>query len=45
VNGIERNRDEIVFPLMLKLVFILHAVAPGIVDAMMRSTGWHRGRD
>jgi short-subunit dehydrogenase len=42
VKGIERDRSEIVIPLMLKLVFILHAVAPGLVDWMMRSTGWHR---
>jgi uncharacterized protein len=44
VNGIERDRCEIVFPWTLKLVFILHAVAPGLVNSMMNSTGWHRGR-
>jgi uncharacterized protein len=45
VKGIERDRREIVIPLMLKLVFILHAVAPGPVDWMMRSTGWRRSRN
>ena len=45
VNGIQRDSCEIVIPFLLRLVFVLHAVAPGLVDATMRSTGWHRGRD
>jgi short-subunit dehydrogenase len=43
VNGIEQDRRDIVIPFPLKLVFMLHAVAPGPVDWMMRRTGWHRG--
>ncbi|MGD0965006.1 MAG: SDR family NAD(P)-dependent oxidoreductase [Candidatus Acidiferrales bacterium] len=45
VDGIERNRRRMVIPLMLKLVFVVHAVAPGLVDWMMRTTGWRRGPD
>jgi short-subunit dehydrogenase len=44
VNGIERDRTDVVIPFMLKLVLMLHAIAPGPVDSMMRSTGWRRGR-
>jgi len=44
VNGIERDRREMVFPFLLKLAFILHAVAPGLVDWIMRKTGWRRSR-
>jgi len=45
VSGIERDRSEIVIPFLLRLVFILHSVAPGPVDSLMRTTGWHRRRD
>lgn len=43
VEGVEQDRGMIVFPALLKLVFVLHAVAPWLVDWMMRSTGWRRG--
>jgi uncharacterized protein len=45
VEGIERDRREMVIPFMLHLAFILRAVAPGVVDGMMRRTGWHRDRN
>jgi short-subunit dehydrogenase len=42
VKGVEQDRRMIVFPPLLKVVFVLHAVAPWLVDFLMRSTGWRR---
>jgi short-subunit dehydrogenase len=42
VDGIEQDRAQVVLPFLLKLVFMLHAVAPDLVNWMMRSTGWRR---
>lgn len=43
VKGVEQDRRMMVFPALLKLVFVLHAVEPWLVDWIMRSTGWRRG--
>jgi short-subunit dehydrogenase len=45
MNGIERDRRQVVIPLMGKLFFILHAVVPGLVDWIVWNTGWRRGHD
>jgi len=43
VDGVEQDRRMIVIPLLLKLVFAFHGVAPGLVNLVMRRTGWRRG--
>jgi short-subunit dehydrogenase len=45
MRGIERDRRQVVTPLMLRLVFLGHALMPGPVDWLMWRTGWHRKRN
>jgi hypothetical protein len=42
VRGIETNRREVVVPLMMRIVFIQHALAPWAVEWLMRKTGYRR---
>jgi short-subunit dehydrogenase len=42
VRGIERNKREVVVPLMMRLVFLQHALAPWAVEWLMRKTGYRR---
>jgi short-subunit dehydrogenase len=42
VRGIERNKAEVVTPLMMKLIFLQHAIAPWLVEWLMRETGYRR---
>ena len=44
VQGVERDAREIVTPLMLRLIYMQHAVFPRVVEWMMSSTGWKRSR-
>jgi uncharacterized protein len=43
VRAIERNQAEIVMPGMLRLTFVVNAVAPWLVRWLIVRTGWHRG--
>jgi short-subunit dehydrogenase len=45
VRGIEQNRRRIVTPVMLKLVLLMRALAPGLVDWMMWRSGARRRPD
>ena len=40
--AIEHNRREHVMPLMLRLFYWLHGLAPGLVEWLLVRTGWHR---
>jgi short-subunit dehydrogenase len=42
VRGIERDKREVVIPVMLRLVLTARALMPGLVDWTMRLTGWRR---
>jgi short-subunit dehydrogenase len=42
VRGIERNKREVVTPFMMKLIFLQHAIAPWLVEWLMRETGYRR---
>jgi len=42
VGVIERPRREVVLPAMLRLLFLVHHVAPWPVEALMVRTGWRR---
>ncbi len=42
VKGIERNKREVVTPFMMKVVYIQHALAPRLVEWLMRATGYKR---
>ena len=42
VRGIERNKREVVVPLMMRLVYLQHALAPWAVEWLMRKTGYRR---
>lgn len=44
VRAIERDRERLIMPLTLKLLIGCYAVAPGVMDRMMRrSSRWRRG--
>jgi short-subunit dehydrogenase len=45
VRGIEHNRHKIVAPFMLRLVLVMRALAPQVVDWMMWRTGARRVRN
>jgi short-subunit dehydrogenase len=40
--AIEHNRREHVMPLMLRLFYLLHSLAPWPIEALLLSTGWKR---
>lgn len=42
VRGIERNKRLIAIPFMMKLIYWLHAVFPGVVQWLMTKTGYRR---
>jgi short-subunit dehydrogenase len=43
VRGIERNKREVVVPLMLKLFYLQHNVVPRFIEWLVAVTGWkHR---
>jgi short-subunit dehydrogenase len=42
VKGVERNAREVVVPFMMKQVYIQHALAPRVVEWLMRTTGYRR---
>jgi short-subunit dehydrogenase len=44
VRGIERDKGEVVIPVMLRIILIVRALMPGLVDWTMRRTGWQRPR-
>jgi uncharacterized protein len=44
VRGVERNKRLIVIPFMMKLIYWLHAVFPGVVQWLMTKTGYRRAQ-
>ena len=40
VRGIERDRREVIIPLMLRVVLTAHTLAPSLVEWLMCRTGW-----
>lgn len=42
VRGVERNAHEVVTPFMMKQVYVQHALAPRLVEWLMRATGYRR---
>jgi short-subunit dehydrogenase len=42
VQGVERNRREIVMPFMMKLFYLQHALCPRLVEWLTVRTGWKR---
>jgi hypothetical protein len=42
VRAIERERKEVWSPLMLRLFAITHHFWPGLVETLVRRTGWRR---
>ena len=44
VGAVERDRREVVVPLLMKMVFLQHAVFPRQVEWLMRATGYRRQR-
>jgi len=42
VRGVERNRKLVVVPLMMRMIYLQHALFPGIVQWLMTRTGYRR---
>lgn len=42
VRGIERNRKLVVAPFMMRLIYLQHALFPGVVQWLMTRTGYRR---
>ena len=42
VKGIRANAREVVTPFMMKMIYIQHALAPRVVEWVMRATGYRR---
>jgi NADP-dependent 3-hydroxy acid dehydrogenase YdfG len=42
VWAVEHDRREHVMPFMLRLFFVMHSLAPWLVEALLLSTGWKR---
>lgn len=43
VDGVRRDRADVVLPWLLRLLFVVHNLAPWPVEALMVRTGWRRG--
>jgi hypothetical protein len=41
---IERDKAEVLIPVMLRVIPIARAILPGLIDWTMRWTGWQRPR-
>ncbi len=44
VGAIERGRRHVVIPFMMRVVYLQHALAPGVVQWLMTTTGYHPDR-
>lgn len=45
VNGVERNRREIVIPFMLRLFYLQHSFLPRLTQWLAIRTGWRHSRE